>query len=223
MHGNIQRDGTFSVVPRMSGGDTTAAGLRRIADTVDRFDIPMVKVTGGQRIDLLGVRKEDLPAVWADLDMPSGHACARSMRTVTCVGTDFCRFGPADSTRLGIDIEERFKGLESPVKIELAVPGCPRNRAEATVRDAGLVAAGDDRAHDVGGDQMAVFHLRDGTLRATQAVCPHAGGPLADGQIDPHARLPAAPADGLPRRRWVRRGGTDRGASCPGGGGAHRR
>ncbi len=146
VHGNIQRDGTFSVVPRMSGGVTTSAELRRIADVADRFAIPMIKVTGGQRIDLLGVRKEDLPAVWAELDMPSGYAYGKTMRTVkTCVGTDFCRYGLGDSTRLGIDMEERYKGLESPAKLKLAVAGCPRNCSEAMVKDIGLVAVGEDR------------------------------------------------------------------------------
>jgi nitrite reductase (NADH) large subunit len=146
VHANIQRDGTFSVVPRMSGGVTTAAELRRIADVADKYAIPMIKVTGGQRIDLLGVRKEDLPEVWADLDMPSGYAYGKSMRTVkTCVGTDFCRFGLGDSTQLGIDIEERYKGLESPAKLKLAVAGCPRNCSEALVKDIGVVAVGDDR------------------------------------------------------------------------------
>jgi nitrite reductase (NADH) large subunit len=146
VHANIQRDGTFSVVPRMSGGVTTADELRRIADVADRYAIPMIKVTGGQRIDLLGVRKEDLPGVWADLDMPSGYAYGKSMRTVkTCVGTDFCRFGLGDSTQLGIDIEERYKGLESPGKLKLAVAGCPRNCSEALVKDIGVVAVGDDR------------------------------------------------------------------------------
>ena len=146
VHGNIQRDGTFSVVPRMSGGVTDAAQLRRIADVADRYAIPLIKVTGGQRIDLLGVRKQDLPAVWADLDMPSGYAYGKTTRTVkTCVGTDFCRFGLGDSTRLGIDIEERYKGLESPAKMKLAVAGCPRNCSEALVKDVGLVAVGADR------------------------------------------------------------------------------
>ena len=146
VHANIQRDGTFSVVPRMAGGVTTSDELRRIADTADRFDIPMIKVTGGQRIDLLGVRKEDLPAVWASLGMPSGYAYGKSMRTVkTCVGTDFCRFGLGDSTRLGIDIEQRYKGLESPAKLKLAVAGCPRNCSEALVKDIGVVAVGADR------------------------------------------------------------------------------
>jgi nitrite reductase (NADH) large subunit len=146
VHANIQRDGTFSVVPRMAGGVTTSDELRRIADVADKFAIPLIKVTGGQRIDLLGVRKEDLPAVWADLDMPSGYAYGKSMRTVkTCVGTDFCRFGLGDSTQLGVDIEKRFAGLESPAKMKLAVSGCPRNCAESMVKDIGIVAVGDDR------------------------------------------------------------------------------
>jgi nitrite reductase (NADH) large subunit len=144
VHANIQRDGTFSVVPRISGGVTNAGQLRRIADVADRYAIPMIKITGGQRIDLLGVRKEDLPGLWADLDMPSGYAYGKTFRTVkTCVGTDFCRFGLGDSTRLGIDLEERYKGLESPAKLKLAVAGCPRNCSEALVKDIGLVAVGD--------------------------------------------------------------------------------
>jgi nitrite reductase (NADH) large subunit len=146
VHANIQRDGTFSVVPRMAGGVTTSDELRRIADTADKYDIPLIKVTGGQRIDLLGVRKEDLPAVWEDLAMPSGYAYGKSMRTVkTCVGMDFCRFGLGDSTQLGVDMEERFSGLESPAKMKLAVSGCPRNCAESMVKDIGIVAVGDDR------------------------------------------------------------------------------
>jgi nitrite reductase (NADH) large subunit len=144
VHANIQRDGTFSVVPRISGGVTNAGQLRRIADVADRYAIPMIKITGGQRIDLLGVRKEDLPDVWADLDMPSGYAYGKTFRTVkTCVGTEFCRFGLGDSTRLGIDLEERYKGLESPGKLKLAVAGCPRNCSEPLVKDIGLVAVGD--------------------------------------------------------------------------------
>ena len=146
VHANIQRDGTFSVVPRMAGGVTTADDLRRIADVADKYAIPLIKVTGGQRIDLLGVRKEDLPAVWSDLDMPSGFAYGKSMRTVkTCVGIDFCRYGLGDSTQLGVDMEEHFSGLESPAKMKLAVSGCPRNCAESMVKDIGIVAVGDDR------------------------------------------------------------------------------
>jgi nitrite reductase (NADH) large subunit len=167
VHANIQKDGTFSVVPRISGGVTSAAQLRKLADVADRYDVPMIKITGGQRIDLLGVRKEDLPAVWKDLEMPSGHAYGKSFRTVkTCVGTDFCRFGLGDSTKLGIDIEERFKGLESPAKLKLAVAGCPRNCSEAMVKDVGFVAVEGARWEMyVGG--AAGAHVRKGDLLCT--------------------------------------------------------
>jgi len=167
VHANIQRDGTFSVVPQMKGGVTNPWQLRRIADVADKYAIPMIKLTGGQRIDLLGVRKEDLPAVWSDLDMPSGYAYGKSFRTVkTCVGTDFCRYGLGDSTALGIAIEERYQGLASPGKMKLAVTGCPRNCAEALCKDLGVVAVGDDRWEIyVGG--AAGAHIRKGDLLAT--------------------------------------------------------
>jgi len=167
VHANIQKDGTFSVVPRVSGGVTSAHQLRRIADVVDKYEIPMVKITGGQRIDLLGVPKEQLPAVWKDLDMPSGHAYGKSFRTVkTCVGSDFCRFGLGDSTRLGITLEERFKGIESPAKLKLAVAGCPRNCSEALVKDVGFVAVEGARWEMyVGG--AAGAHVRKGDLLCT--------------------------------------------------------
>src|SRR5579871_1285196 len=141
VHANIQKDATFSVVPRMYGGITTPDELRRIAGVADKYQVPMVKVTGGQRLDLLGVKKEDLPAIWRDLGMPSGHAYTKAFRTCkTCVGTDFCRFGVGDSTALGIKIERRFQGIESPHKMKLATTGCPRNCAEATTKDLGAVA-----------------------------------------------------------------------------------
>jgi nitrite reductase (NADH) large subunit len=167
VHGNIQRDGTFSVVPQIKGGVTSPAQLRRIADVAEKYEVPMVKITGGQRIDLLGVRKEDLPAMWADLGMPSGYAYGKSFRTVkTCVGTDFCRFGLGDSTQLGIDLETRFQGIESPAKLKLAVVGCPRNCAEAYVKDVGVVAIGGDRWEVyVGGAAGAT--IRKGDLLAT--------------------------------------------------------
>jgi nitrite reductase (NADH) large subunit len=143
VHANIQRDGTYSVVPRMWGGVTSASELRAIADVVDKFAIPAVKVTGGQRIDMLGVKKEDLPAVWADLGnagFVSGHAYAKGLRTVkTCVGTDWCRFGTQDSTGLGIRIEKFMWGSWTPAKVKMAVSGCPRNCAEATCKDVGVV------------------------------------------------------------------------------------
>jgi nitrite reductase (NADH) large subunit len=167
VHANIQKDGTFSVVPQMKGGCTTPEQLRRIADVADKYRVPLVKLTGGQRIDLLGVRKEDLPAVWADLDMPSGYAYGKSFRTVkTCVGEEFCRFGLGDSTSLGIAIESRFQGLESPGKMKLAVTGCPRNCAEAYVKDLGVVAVEGGRWEIyVGG--AAGAHVRKGDLLAT--------------------------------------------------------
>jgi nitrite reductase (NADH) large subunit len=167
VHANIQRDGTFSVVPQMKGGVTSSWQLRRIAEVADKYAIPMIKLTGGQRIDLLGVRKEDLPAVWADLDMPSGYAYGKSFRTVkTCVGSDFCRYGLGDSTALGIALEERYQGLASPAKMKLAVTGCPRNCAEALCKDLGVVAVGDGRWEIyVGG--AAGAHIRKGDLLAT--------------------------------------------------------
>jgi nitrite reductase (NADH) large subunit len=141
VHANIQNDGTFSVVPRMRGGVTTPAELRRIADVAEKHDVRLVKVTGGQRIDLLGVPKEKLVDVWRELDMPSGFAYAKAVRTVkTCVGSDFCRFGIGDSIGLGVEMEEAMEGLRTPHKVKLAVSGCPRNCAEATVKDIGVVA-----------------------------------------------------------------------------------
>lgn len=142
-HANIQKDGTYSVVPRMWGGVTSAKELRAIADVADKYNIPTVKVTGGQRIDLLGVKKEDLPGVWADLNaagMVSGHAYAKGLRTVkTCVGTEWCRFGTQDSTGLGIKLEKFTWGSWTPHKVKLGVSGCPRNCAEATVKDIGII------------------------------------------------------------------------------------
>ncbi|HYB34701.1 MAG TPA: nitrite reductase large subunit NirB [Mycobacterium sp.] len=167
VHANIQRDGTFSVVPQMKGGVTNSEQLRKIADVADKYQIPLIKLTGGQRIDLLGVRKEDLPKVWADLGMPSGHAYGKSFRTVkTCVGSDFCRYGVGDSTALGIAIEERFQGIPSPAKMKLAVTGCPRNCAEALCKDLGVVAIEGGRWEIyVGG--AAGSHVRKGDLLAT--------------------------------------------------------
>jgi nitrite reductase (NADH) large subunit len=141
VHANIQRDRTFSVVPRIYGGVTSPAELRRIADVAEKYNARMLKITGGQRIDLLGIRKEDLPNVWRDLEMPSGHAYTKAFRTCkTCVGSEFCRFGVGDSIALGIRIEKRFQGVEAPHKMKLAAAGCPRNCSEATTKDLGAVA-----------------------------------------------------------------------------------
>jgi len=139
-HANIQKDGTYSVIPRMWGGETTAGELRRIADVVDKYRIPTVKVTGGQRIDLLGVKKEDLPGVWRDIGMPSGHAYAKALRTVkTCVGSEWCRFGTQDSTQMGKDLERALWRMYAPHKVKLAVSGCPRNCAESGIKDVGVI------------------------------------------------------------------------------------
>lgn len=139
-HANIQKDGTYSVIPRMWGGETTADELRRIADAVDKFKIPTVKVTGGQRIDLLGVKKEDLPGVWKAIGMPSGHAYAKALRTVkTCVGSEWCRFGTQDSTQMGKDLERALWRMYAPHKVKIAVSGCPRNCAEAGIKDVGVI------------------------------------------------------------------------------------
>jgi nitrite reductase (NADH) large subunit len=140
VHANIQKDGTFSVVPRIRGGVTSPGELRRIADVADKYQVRMVKITGSQRIDLLGVKKSDLPKVWADLGMSSGQAYTKGVRMVkTCVGTDFCRFGVQDSTSAGIELERRFENLFTPHKVKMGAVGCPRNCAEATVKDIGLV------------------------------------------------------------------------------------
>jgi nitrite reductase (NADH) large subunit len=139
-HANIQKDGSYSVIPRMWGGETTADELRRIADAVDKYKIPTVKVTGGQRIDLLGVKKEDLVGVWRDIGMPSGHAYAKALRTVkTCVGSEWCRFGTQDSTQMGKDLERALWRMYAPHKVKLAVSGCPRNCAEAGIKDVGVI------------------------------------------------------------------------------------
>ncbi len=164
VHANIQKDKTFSVIPRIYGGVTTADDLIKIGQVAKKYDVPMVKFTGGQRIDLLGITKENLPKVWKDLGMPSGHAYAKSFRTCkTCVGTDFCRYGVGDSTGLGIKIEKRFQGIESPGKMKLATAGCPRNCSEAMVKDLGAVAVeGGNWEIYIGG--AAGAHIRKGDI-----------------------------------------------------------
>ena len=140
VHANIQKDGTFSVIPRMRGGVTNPQELRKIADVAEKYKVPMVKVTGSQRLDLLGVKKEDLPKIWAELGMASGHAYAKAVRMVkSCVGTDFCRYGTQNSIETGIKLETLLEGLYTPGKVKMGVVGCPRNCAEATVKDIGLI------------------------------------------------------------------------------------
>ena len=139
-HANIQKDGTYSVIPRMWGGETTADELRRIADAADKYKVPTIKVTGGQRIDLLGVKKEDLVGIWKDIGMPSGHAYAKALRTVkTCVGSEWCRMGTQDSTQMGKDLERAMWRMYAPHKVKFAVSGCPRNCAEAGIKDVGII------------------------------------------------------------------------------------
>lgn len=167
-HANIQKDGTYSVVPRMWGGVTTSAELRAIADAADRYAVPMIKVTGGQRIDLLGVKKADLPAIWADFNaagMVSGHAYAKGLRTVkTCVGSEFCRFGTQDSTGLGIRLEKLLWGSWTPAKVKLGVSGCPRNCAEATCKDIGVVCVDS-------GYQISVAGAAGMDVKETELLC----------------------------------------------------
>jgi nitrite reductase (NADH) large subunit len=166
VHANIQKDGTFSVVPRIYGGVTTPDELMRIAQVAVKYQVPMVKITGGQRIDLLGVKKEDLPNVWTDLGMPSGHAYTKSFRTCkSCVGTDFCRYGLGDSIALAQEIEHRFQGLESPHKMKLATAGCPRNCSEAYVKDLGAVAI------EGGAWQIYIGGAAGGTVRKGDLLC----------------------------------------------------
>lgn len=177
-HANIQKDGTYSVIPRMWGGETTADELRRIADAVDKYKIPTVKVTGGQRIDLLGVRKEDLVNVWKDIGMPSGHAYAKALRTVkTCVGSEWCRFGTQDSTQMGKDLERALWRMYAPHKVKLAVSGCPRNCAESGIKDVGVIGVDSGWEIYVGGNggiktEVAHFFVK---LKTAEEVLEYSG------------------------------------------------
>ncbi|MEV5025306.1 nitrite reductase large subunit NirB [Paenibacillus sp. LPE1-1-1.1] len=161
-HANIQKDGTYSVVPRIYGGVTTPQDLKKIAEVAVKYEVPLVKITGGQRIDLLGVKKEDLPSMWTDLDMPSGYAYGKTLRTVkTCVGSTFCRFGTQDSMAMGIEMEKRFERLSTPAKFKMAVSGCPRNCAEATIKDFGVVAIDGGWEIHVGGNGGTKVRVTD--------------------------------------------------------------
>jgi nitrite reductase (NADH) large subunit len=177
-HANIQKDGTYSVIPRMWGGHTTPDELRRIADAADKYKIPTVKVTGGQRIDLLGVKKEDLENVWKDIGMPSGFAYAKSLRTVkTCVGSEWCRFGTQDSTQLGKDLERALWAMYSPHKVKLAVSGCPRNCAESGIKDVGVIGVDSGWEIYVGGNggiktEVAHFLVK---VKSAEEVMAYAG------------------------------------------------
>jgi nitrite reductase (NADH) large subunit len=135
-------------------------------------------VTGGQRIDLLGVRKEDLPRVWGELDMPSGHAYAKALRTVkTCVGSEWCRFGVQDSTQMGIDLEKAFWKMYAPHKVKMAVSGCPRNCAESGIKDVGVIGVESGWEIYVGGNggiktEVAQFLVK---VKTKEEVLEYAG------------------------------------------------
>jgi nitrite reductase (NADH) large subunit len=178
VHANIQKDGTFSVIPEMPGGVCTPEELRRIADVAVKYNVPLVKLTGGQRIDLVGVPKHDLPNIWRDLGMPAGHAWGKSYRTCkSCIGNEFCRFGLGDSMGLALKIERRFRGIDSPGKLKLATAGCPRNCSEALIKDVGAVAIGDGKweiyiggaggSHVRKGDLLCVVDSEDDVLLYT--------------------------------------------------------
>ena len=140
---NMQRNGTYSVVPRMAGGEVTPAGLIVIGEVARDFGL-YTKLTGGQRIDMFGARLEQLPEIWrrlVDAGFESGHAYGKSLRTVkSCVGKDWCRYGVQDSTGLAVALENRYRGLRSPHKLKGGVSGCARECAEAQSKDFGLVA-----------------------------------------------------------------------------------
>jgi nitrite reductase (NADH) large subunit len=178
VHANIQKDGTFSVVPEMPGGVCTPDELKRIADVAVKYAIPLVKLTGGQRIDLVGIRKDQLPHVWSELGMPAGSAWSKSYRTCkSCIGTEFCRFGLGDSMGLARKIENRFRGIDSPGKLKLATAGCPRNCSEALIKDVGAVAIGEGSweiyvggaggSHVRKGDLLCVVDSEEAVIRLT--------------------------------------------------------
>jgi len=181
VHANIQKDGTFSVVPRMWGGMTTPNELRAIADVVDKFEIPAIKVTGGQRLDLFGVKKQDLRGVWADLNaagLVSGHAYGKALRTVkTCAGERWCRFGTQDAIDMGIQLEKMAWGSWTPHKFKMAVSGCPRNCAEATIKDFGVISVDSGFDLHVGGNGGIEVRVTDYlcTVETEQEVLEYAG------------------------------------------------
>jgi nitrite reductase (NADH) large subunit len=167
VHGNIQKDGTFSVIPEMPGGICTPEELIRIGEVARKYNAPLLKLTGGQRIDIVGVPKEQLPDIWRDIGMPAGYAWGKAYRTCkSCIGIDYCRFGLGDSMALALKIEKRFRGIDSPGKLKLATAGCPRNCSEAYVKDVGVVAIGDGKWEIyIGG--AAGAHIRKGDLLCT--------------------------------------------------------
>ncbi|MEX2332940.1 MAG: nitrite reductase large subunit NirB [Pseudohongiella sp.] len=140
---NLQKNGSYSVVPRVPGGETTPDKLLVLAQVAQKYDL-YTKITGGQRIDLFGARVDQLPLIWKELidaGFESGHAYGKSLRTVkSCVGSTWCRYGVQDSVRMAIFVEERYRGLRSPHKLKMAVSGCTRECAEAQSKDVGIIA-----------------------------------------------------------------------------------
>jgi nitrite reductase (NADH) large subunit len=140
---NMQKDGTYSVVPRVPGGEITPEKLIVIGQVAKKYGL-YTKITGGQRIDLFGAQLHQLPLIWRELidaGMESGHAYGKALRTVkSCVGSTWCRYGVQDSVGLAIDLENRYKGLRAPHKIKFAVSGCTRECAEAQSKDVGIIA-----------------------------------------------------------------------------------
>lgn len=140
-HANIQNDGTFSVIPQMRGGVTDADQLIRLGEVAKKYNVPLVKVTGSQRVGLYGLKKEELPLVWEDLGMRSASAYGKKTRSVkSCVGKEFCRFGTQYTTRLGIRLEKTFEYIDTPHKFKMGVSGCPRSCVESGVKDFGIIS-----------------------------------------------------------------------------------
>ena len=140
---NMQKDGTYSVVPRMPGGEVTPEGLITVGQIAKKYSL-YTKITGGQRVDLFGARVDQLPSIWSELidaGFESGHAYGKSLRTVkSCVGSTWCRYGVQDSVGTAIDLEKRYRGVRSPHKIKFGVSGCTRECAEAQGKDVGVIA-----------------------------------------------------------------------------------
>lgn len=207
-HGNIQKDGTYSVVPRMFGGLCTPSDLRSIADVAEKYDVPEMKVTGGQRIDMFGLTKEQLPHIWKDLTdagFVSGHAYGKALRTVkTCVGSTWCRFGTQDSTGLGVKLEELTWGSWMPHKFKMAVSGCPRNCAEATIKDFGVICVDSGYELHIGGNGGIKVRVTDLLCKVDteEEVLEYSGAFVQLYREDAHYLERTAP--------WVERVGLDK-------------
>ncbi|MCD8920372.1 nitrite reductase large subunit NirB [Staphylococcus gallinarum] len=152
-HANIQNDGTFSVIPQMRGGVTDADQLIQLGTVAKKYQIPLVKVTGSQRIGLYGVKKELLPQIWDDLGMRSASAYGKKTRSVkSCVGKSFCRFGTQDTTKLAIRLESTFEYIDTPHKFKMGVSGCPRSCVESGVKDFGVIGVANGFQIYIGGN-----------------------------------------------------------------------